>query len=55
MTAIFSSLGYVKDYTPTQPNIFSINWLQKRRHAPSFQCYFLLKNLFYQQLPWNPI
>ena len=28
MTAILSSLGCVKDYTTTQPNIFSINSLQ---------------------------
>ena len=36
MTAILSDLGCVKDYTPTQPNIFSINWLKEKRHAPSF-------------------
>ena len=25
-----------EDYIPTQPNIFLINWLKEKRHAPSF-------------------
>ena len=38
MTAILSSIGCMKYYTPTQPNMFSINWLQYKYHAPSLQC-----------------
>ena len=38
MTAILSSLGCVKDYTPPSPIYFQLIDFNKKRHAPSFQC-----------------
>ena len=46
MTAIFSNLGRVKDNTPTQPNIFSINWLQKSAMPQAFNATSFWKTCF---------